>query len=118
MNKPRPIKLTDKDGKVFTLEYNRDSAKFIEERGLSLNDIDDKPTTQLPLLFWGAFRMHHRNISLADADRIRDEELCGLTKEMIARLCELYAYPAASMVRSEEDDDEADSKNVSMTVEM
>lgn len=110
--KIRPIVITDDNGDVFTLEFNRDSVRFAELKGFNVEDISNKPMTAIPNLFFYAFRMHHKNLSREKVDKIYDK-LGGLTTAMIERLGALYAAPFESLIQDEED-----LKNSKMTVEM
>lgn len=111
--KIKPIVITDGDnGDVFTLEFNRESVRFAEMKGFNISDIETKPMSTLPELFYYAFRMHHKSVSKDKADKIY-EKLGGLTEAMVARLGALYAAPFETLIQSEES-----LKNSNMTVEM
>ena len=50
------------NGKNYILEYSKQAVRTMENQGFSLDLIGEKPTIMIPLLFRGAFIMHHRNI--------------------------------------------------------
>ena len=111
--KVRPIILHDTENDMdYTLEFNRESVKFAEARGFSMNDLDRYPLTKMPELFYYAFRMHHRNISREKTDRILFEDLGGMPEGMAERLGALYGVPFESLVNTE-----SKGKNGRMTVE-
>ena len=110
----KPIILTDNaSGEVYTLEYSRESVVFINNHGFKRSEIEDNMEEMLPLLFWGAFRMHHRRISRTQADAIL-EKLGGITDSMLNRLIALYNVPITTLVRS--DDEGTDSENFTVTM--
>ena len=111
----KPIILKFDDGREYTLEFNRESVKFAESRGFDINELTKFPMTRLPELFYYAFRMHHRNVSRAETDRILLDELGGLPQGMFERLGELYGAPFQALSREATD---GDAKNLGVTVEM
>ena len=55
----KPIELTDNDtGKVYTLEFNRDTVRRAEKNGFSIDDCSKFPTMCYDLWYY-AFLMHH-----------------------------------------------------------
>lgn len=107
----RPIVLKDNDtGMEYTLEFNRDSVKFAEARGFSIDKVSDQPMTFIPDLFYYAFRMHHKNISREKTDRILFEDLGGVPDGMLERLGQLWAIPYEALTQDE------NRKNAKMTV--
>lgn len=93
-------------GEEFTLDFNRESVKFAEERGFSLDDVSDKPVTGVQNLFWFSFRKNHKRVSLEQSNRLIDE-LHGLPVNVIKHLMKLYAQAGFSNLIN----DEEDSKN-------
>lgn len=110
----KPIVLkNNENGDVFTLEFNRESVKFAESKGFTLDAVEMSPMTALPDLFYYAFRMHHRNIGRNQTDKILFDDLGGLSDVIIERLGELYTKPYTDLIQSEEN-----SKNSKMSVEL
>lgn len=108
----KPIVIHDKkNNRDYTLEFNRESVMFAEQRGFNINDIDKYPMVMIPLLFFYAFRMHHRNISKEKTDKILFEDLGGMPDGMAERLGALYSLPYDALASDE-------PKNPDMTVEM
>ena len=111
--KVNPIILTDTEtGDVYTLEFNRESVRFAEARGFSIDDVARYPFTKLPELFWYAFRMHHMSVSKEKADRILFDMLGGMPEGMAERLGALYGEPFKALTNEEQK-----PKNARMTVE-
>lgn len=109
----KPIIIHDKrSGKDYTLEFNRESVMFAEQRGFSINDLDRYPMVKIPELFYYAFRMHHRNMSKEKTDHILFDDLGGMPDGMAERLGNLYAAPYDALSPDEE------RKNPEVTVEM
>ena len=111
--KAKPIVIHDEEHqKDYTLEFNRETVVFAEQRGFSMEDISRYSMVRLPELFFYAFRMHHPNISKAVTDKILFDDLGGMPEGMAERLGELYAIPYNSLVGGKQ------AKNPRMTVEM
>lgn len=109
----KPITLRNDRGDVYVLEYNRDSIKFAEARGFKAQSLEEGISiSNMEELFFAAFRMHHPNVSKADADRILYDEIGGFPEGMLERLVELYMVPFTSLIQDGEK-----AKNSKMTVE-
>lgn len=114
--KPMIITTEDEKGKKisYTLEFNKESVKFAEDRGFQLADVTRFPMTKVPELFFYAFRMHHPKVAKANTDAIIFGEdgwggLGGIPDGVVERLIELYDAPFGAMV---------DSKNSKVAVEL
>lgn len=112
-NKVNPIKITNEAGEVFVLEFSRESVRFAEQRGFKITELTDFPQTNIPALFFYAFRKNHKNISRGQADAML-EELGGLSPEVIERLVQLYNVPNESLISV----DGQERKNSKLTVEL
>jgi len=109
----RPIVITEENGTKYTLEFSRESVQRAESMGLNINEIGDKPATMIPLFFYCAFYMHHKNlVSRQKSDKIL-EDMGGLSEKVTERLVELYMLPLNYLVQ-----DEGNSKNSKVTVEL
>lgn len=109
----KPIIIHDEEvGEDYTLEFNRETVMWAESRGFDIEDISKYTMTKVPELFYYAFRMHHKNISRAETDRILFEKLGGLPEGVGERLCELYAVPFKALNAKENN-----VKNPKVTVE-
>ena len=98
----KPMVITDPDeGREYTLEYNRRTVAKTERAGLDINRIDVSPMTMIPLLFWGAFLMHHPYMTREQTDAILFDGLHGLGNEEVAHLGKLYAEPFKTLVSGE-----------------
>lgn len=101
------ITLTDKStGKVYTLEFNRKSIEMMERQGFILNELTDKPATMLPMLFRGAFLMHHPTVRRDVIDALYDA--IPNKTALIEKLSEMYSEPLLTLIS----DSEADEGNV------
>jgi hypothetical protein len=110
----KPIIIHDAENEIdYTLEFNRESVRFAEQRGFDIDDVGRFPMTKLPELFYYAFRMHHKNISREKTDRILFEDLGGMPSGMAERLGALYAAPFEALTNK----DGEKAKNSRMTVE-
>lgn len=98
-----PIVITDPEaGREYTLEFNRKSVVKVEQAGFDINRIESASMTMIPLLFWGAFLMHHPHMTREQTDKILFDMLGGLSSDELGRLGELYAYPFKSLVSAGE----------------
>lgn len=92
------------EGKEYELEFNRRSVELLEKRGFVADDISKAPLTQLPILFNGAFQMHHKGMTMETTNKI----LATLknTTDLIGKLAEMYSEPILALI------DDTDEKNV------
>ena len=112
-----PIRITDNDtGKVYVLDFNRESVRFVEQQGFKIDETFDYPNVNIPKLFYFAFRANHKNtVSLNQAQALLDK-LGGLTEDIAIRLIDLYrqATAANNIIQDKEDLE----KNSRVTVEL
>lgn len=111
-----PIRLTDNDtGKVYELDFSRESVTFVEQQGYKIDETFDFPNVNIPKLFYFAFRKNHRNVSLQQTNALLDK-MGGLTEKIAMRLVDLYrqATMANNVIQEEEDL----GKNSRVTVEL
>ena len=102
MNSVKPMVIKDEEnGREYTLEFSRKTVTKTEQAGLDINQIESKSMTMIPLLFWGAFLMHHPYMTREQTDKILYEGLNGLTPDEMAKLGELYAEPFKTLIAGE-----------------
>lgn len=102
--KVKPMVITDPDeGKEYTLEFSRKTVTRVEQAGLDINQIEAKSMTMIPLLFWGAFLMHHPYMTKDMTDKMLFEKLGGLKSEELEYLGKLYAEPFKTLVAAGEE---------------
>lgn len=111
--KVKPILITTEKGETYTLEFSRESVKFAEQRGFDISELTKYPQTNIPALWFYAFRMNHRNLSRGQTDKIL-ADLGGLKPAEIERLVLLYNQPTESLIVLEDDE----RKNAKVTLEM
>lgn len=110
--RPNPIKITDPDtNTVYTLDFDRASVRFAEQRGFKIMEVADTPETSVANLFFYAFRKNHKDVARANTDKIL-EDLGGLLPEEVARLQELYSASITSL------NVEGERKNSRMKVDL
>ena len=111
MNRVKPIVIKDsKNKREYTLEFDRDSVRFAESRGFKLEDVDQYSMTKVPEFFWYAFRMHHKNVALNQAEAIL-RDIGGMTEAIAKRLVELWVQTYETLGNEE-------TKNPDVTVEL
>lgn len=88
--------------KDFLLEYTRATARAIENMGFVAEDLANKPVTMIPLLVYGAFMRHHRDLKQKEIDEIYDNIVDKIGKEgeegFIQTLREMYAETASTLM--------------------
>lgn len=98
----KPMVIADPDeGREYTLEYSRKTVSKAEQAGLDINQLESKSMTMIPILFWGAFLMHHPHMTREQTDKILFDGLGGLNMEEMERLGKLYAEPFQTLVSTE-----------------
>ena len=111
-----PIRITDEDtGKVYTLDFNRDSVRFVEQQGFRIEETFDFPNVNIPKLFYYSFRANHRNVSLQQAQALLDK-MGGITEDIAIRLVDLYRQ--ATLSNNVLQEKEELEKNSRVTVEL
>ena len=101
--KLNPMVITDpENGREYTLEFSRRSISKIEQAGFNINLIETQSMTMIPLMFWGAFLMHHPQMTREQTDKILFDGLGGLSEEEMGYLGRLYAVPFESLIASED----------------
>ena len=99
-----PMIIADPDnGREYRLEFSRKSVAKAEQAGLDVNQLESKSMTMIPLLFWGAFLMHHPHMTKEQTDKILFDGLGGLNGKELEHLGKLYAEPFRSLVATEEE---------------
>lgn len=95
------------NGVTYTLEYSRDSIRKMEARGFRVSELGDMLATQLPLLFYGAFFMHHGGIrqELTDQILIAQRNKKGLFDTLI----EMYQAPLNALLIDDPEGDEGNA---------
>ena len=102
--KSKPMIIIDpENGKEYTLEFSRKSVAKTEQAGLDINKMDSQSMTMIPILFWGAFQMHHPYMTREQTDKILFDGLNGLAEEEMAYLGKLYADPFQSLIATDEE---------------
>ena len=102
MSKIKPMVITDPDeGREYTLEFSRRTVVKTEQAGLEVNQLESKSMTMIPILFWGAFLMHHPHMTREQTDKILFDGLGGLNEEEMAYIGKLYAEPFQTLIASE-----------------
>ena len=98
-----PMVISDPDtGREYTLEFSRKTVSKTEQAGLDINQLESKGMTMIPILFWGAFLMHHPGMTREQSDKILFDGLGGLHEEEMKKLGELYAAPFMTLVAQED----------------
>lgn len=106
----KTLTLKDNQGKVYTLEYTRQTVKVMERQGFIPDKVSEQPMTYLPTLFAGAFMAHHRNIKAEEIEKIYAR--LPNKHDLIGKLVEMYNDPIMTLL---DEPDEHDEGNMSWT---
>ena len=99
------------EGKDYTLEYNRDAIKYMENRGFSLEKFTDAPITMLDIAFEALFLKNHRNISSAKVQEILKE--FNDKRGLISAINDMLGDSYTELLGDPEDKEEGEGKNIS-----
>jgi len=110
-----PIRITNnKTGEVYELDFNRETVYTMDRDNFKIDEVTDYPATNIPKLFYYAFRKNHRKMTKAQTDKILRDDLHGVTPKMLERMLLLYQQAVTS---NNVQDDEDLEKNSEVTVE-
>lgn len=102
----KPMVITDpEESREYTLEYSRKSVSRVERAGFDVNQLETRSMTMIPLLFWGAFLMHHPHMTQEQTDKILFDGMVGLSGKELEHLGKLYAEPFKTLIASEGDEE-------------
>jgi len=93
------------EGITYTLEFNRRTARMMEQNGFTTEKAVEQALTYLPMLFAGAFEMHHGRMKNKQA--VIDSIFKGITKkdELYPVLIELFQEPYVYLMDEPEDEE-------------
>lgn len=97
------------EGAKYTLAFNRQTVQQLSQLGFRSSMMTDQPEIGVPMLFRGAFMVHHRNMRNELKDKIYDSLVNR--RQLIEQLYIMYLEPINAMIDEPDTDDE--SKNVS-----
>ncbi len=95
------------DEMEYTLEFSRNVIRTMERNGFKFDKLTDEPVTYIPMLFEGAFLLHHR--------RIKQETINEIFKhipnkdEFMPKLAVMYQEAVSTLM---EEPEESDTKKV------
>lgn len=114
--KPIVLKLTNGDS--YTLEFDRETVKWAEQRGFSGNPangyapLNDMPITFMEEIFFYSFHMHHKRVTKQFTDDLLYNVLKGMPDGMLERLMLLHSLTYDTLINNDE------GKNAEVVVEM
>lgn len=114
-DRAKPVRLTDeKTGKVYELDFSRESIIFTERNDFTLEKAINHPVTGMRDLFYYSFRKNHRNVSREQTDKMIDRWGGGIPEKLAKQLTLLYSQAQASNAIQINEDAE---KNSGLTLE-
>lgn len=103
----------------YILEYSRMTASAIEKQGFSLDELTSKPALMIPMLVYGAFMKHHRDLKQKLIDEIYANVVNKSGKEgeegFISILAEMYAETISTLTDENADADEGNAATWTVT---
>lgn len=109
--KPIIIKDNETGEPRYTLEFNRKSVRAAEQANFNISELGKFPLTNSQLLFYFAFRMHHKGVQKDTTDEIL-AELGGIQNEaLFSALIKLYDQAMTSL-------NDGDEKNARFTLDL
>jgi hypothetical protein len=84
------------EGKDYTLEFNRRSIEKMEQNGFDIESAVSKPMSTIPMLFEGAFLMHHPYAKKEVINEIFN--LFTNKKELFEALTDMYSEPLEALL--------------------
>lgn len=91
-------------GKEYVLEFTRKTVERMEKSGFNIGDMLEKPVTNLPTLFAGAFYANHpfvnRNVINEIYGKITNRA------ELISKLSDMYNEPIMEMLNDPPESEE------------
>lgn len=111
-----PARITDEqNGRVYELDFNRESIVFAERNHFKLEDALEYPVTGMRDLFYYSFRKNHRNVARDKTDKLIERWGGGIPEALVKRLIQLYQQAQASNAIQIDEDAE---KNSGLTLEL
>ena len=107
----KQIILKDKQGKEYTLEFNRATVERMQRNGFVLDT--DRLYMCAKDLITGAFRMHHRKMEWQDIEPIWMAQ--KKRDELLAALVKMFSEPVMTLMGTGEDEEE-DDENPTWTI--
>lgn len=96
------ITIKSKDGKQeYRLAYNRKALIAMEEMGFNINDYKKCPVKSTSAVFYGAFMMHHPELSHDEIDEILSN--VSDTAGLITELLKLYSDAVSAIVSNDKE---------------
>lgn len=97
------------EGVDYTLEYNREAVEFMENNGLRIKEIQEKPLTMVGILWKGAFYKNHSKEKLDKVQEIYDN--IPNKSDLNAALTNMF-YETYAVLIGDSDEKENNSKNI------
>lgn len=92
------------EGAKYTLAFTRRTVQTLTRNGFKVDMIAEQPAIGIPMLFRGAFMVHHRMIKDELTDRIWEK--IPNKNDFISALVEMFVEPINVLLNDPEEDDE------------
>ena len=93
------------EGITYTLEFSRRTARMMEQNGFTVDKAVDQSLTYLPMLFAGAFEMHHGRMKKKSETIEAIFKSITMKDELYPVLIELYQEPYVYLMYEPEEEE-------------
>lgn len=101
------LKINNKD---YTLELNRDSIKWLENYGFSIEEFDKKPLTFYDLLWTSLFLANHKDVNPNLAIKLMDTYKEEKGNKMVSKIVKFAIEEYTSFMRALSDTDSKETE--------
>lgn len=89
------------EGAKYTLAFDRKTVQTLSRAGFDPESVTKQPAIGIPMLFRGAFMVHHRNIKQDLVDKIYSTIINR--DQLVAKLLEMYYDPIKELIEDPEE---------------
>ena len=97
------------EGSKYTLSFNRKTVQQLTRQGFGTDMITEQPAIGIPMLWKGAFLVHHRMIRDDLTDKIWESVVNK--QELLGKLMEMYVEPINALISDSENEDDEKKVN-------
>lgn len=97
------------EGSKYTLSFNRKTVQQLTRQGFRTDMITEQPAIGIPMLWKGAFLVHHRMIRDDLTDKIWESVVNK--QELLGKLMEMYVEPINALISDSENEDDEKKVN-------
>lgn len=100
------------EGKAYTLEFTRATAKMFEDMGYTPADIFTRPNSCVIPFIWCAFKANHAQIKQSLVEKIYGAVPSSTKQDLLTAIIRMYTDTYNSLLGGDKADGEGDEGNV------